>query len=1063
MSQSIGKFATHHWKGIFFIALGLCLAGIYSGSSMPSSVFPQTNFPRITIMMDNGEMPADEMMATITKPVEEVMKDLPGVVSVRSNTSRGSSVVNVFFSWRVDMEASELHVRTRLAQVRTNLPATLQARAFRLTFSVFPIAGISLTSPRRSLPDLTVAAESILKPRFLRIPGVARVDLVGGREPEFHIIADPLRLAAQNLSLPQIADVLTKGNLVAAGGLHEEKDTLYLTLVDGRVHSVAEIEDLVVALGEDRPIRVRDFARVEKSAEPASTVVTADGAQSVLIMVRSQPDGSTVDIVDQLKNELKSLKGQLPPDMKLSFFYDQSLLVRDSVSSVWEAIIFGLILSVAILFIFLKDWGSTIVAIVVIPLTVLVTLLAMRMFSMTFNLMTLGGIASAIGLVIDDAIVVVEAIHTKMATGIERLAAVHEAVGEIFLPLTGSTLTPVVVFIPLAFLDGVPGVFFRALAITMTVSLLMSLVLAVTVTPSLAAWIIRVKPKAAGHSIEEGGPVLRLVSRLYESAVRTALRHRFITVGCCLLLVIASLDLYGRLKSELLPALEERGFVLDYKVQPPGTSLTESNRALLQIEKVLKDTPEVESYSRRTGVALGLELTESNAGDFLVKLRSQSKRSTADVMEELRAKLKHVEPQIDIDLHGMIGDLIGDLVSSPKPVEIKIFSTDLEFLKQTAPAVKAQIDEIPHVVDTNNGLVVAGPSLSFQVRPADAQRYGLSVSDIANAVSTAKLGQISSYVLQADRVTNIRVMMEPTAINRIETLGNIPLKTAAGHTVRLNQVATVKEEPGQLELERDDLRQFVAVTGELENGDLGAVIQEIKAKLTNDPRFPVAAIEFGGLYQQQQESFHNLLVVMIMAVLLIFTVLVLEFRSFLEPIAIMVGALLALIGTVAALYFTGTSENIISRLGAIIGIGIVAKNGILMLDHVDHLRQSGLSMEEALVQSGRRRLRPVLMTSMAAALGMLPLAHGVGSGADMLRPLAIAVIGALCISVALSLVATPTVYYLLFKLIPSSSDRGSGGPAHDETPRRRLPEDDLAAESSSVTAGVTRPAATRTI
>jgi CzcA family heavy metal efflux pump len=1017
----LGQFATDHWKAIFFIIVGLCLGGMYAAGSMPSSVFPQTNFPRVTIMIDNGEMPGDEMMATITKPIEEAMKDVPGVVSIRSNTGRGSSVVDVFFNWRVDMEQSELHVRSRLAQVRANLPSTVEARAFRLTFSVFPITGISLTSPHRSLAELTVAAEDVIKPRFLRIPGVARVDLVGGREPEFHIVADPLRLAANNLALPQVADALTKSNLVAAGGLHEEKDTLFLTLVDGRVHSIPEIENLVVGMAQDRPVRVRDFARVLRGSEPASTVVTADGAPSALIMVRSQPDGSTVDIVDQLKREMAELRRAqlLPSDMKLAFFYDQSILVRDSVRSVWEAIIFGLVLSVAILFVFLKDWGSTLVAIVVIPVTVLVTLLAMRQLNMTFNLMTLGGIASAIGLVIDDAIVVVEAIHTKMATGMARLAAVHKAVGEIFLPLTGSTLTPVVVFIPLAFLEGVPGVFFRALAITMTVALLMSLLLAVSLTPSLAAWIIRVKPTERGEQMEHGGPILRAVTTVYERAVRIALRHRFITMGCCALLVLAGLDLYGRLQSELLPSLEERGFVLDYIVKPPGTSLAESNRALMEIEKVLKATPEVESYSRRTGVALGLELTEPNAGDFLVKLRGASKRSTADVIKSLRDKLKHVEPQIDIDFHGMLGDLIGDLVSSPKPVEIKIFSTDLEFLKQTAPAVKAQIDEVPHVVDTEDGLIVAGPSLTFRVRPADAQRFGLTASDIAAAVSSAKLGQTASSVLQADRVSNIRVLMDPKSISRVETLSNVPIKTPGGPTVRLSQVADVKEEPGQLELEREDLRQYVHVTGELEGGDLGGVIAEIRKKLEHDNRFPPGTIEFGGLYKQQQESFRNLLVVMIMAILLIFTVLVLEFRSFLEPIAIVAGALLALLGTIAALYITGISENIISRLGAIIGVGIVAKNGILMLDYVDHLRRSGLSMVEALVQSGRRRLRPVLMTSMAAALGMLPLAHGIGSGADMLKPLAVAVIGALCISVALSLVATPTVYYLMYRLTPS--------------------------------------------
>jgi len=828
-----------------------------------------------------------------------------------------------------------------------------------------------------------------------------------------------LRLAEQNVSLTQLADALTKSNLVSAGGLHEEKDTLYLTLVDGRVHSIPDIENLVVAMAQDHPVRVRDFAKVIKSQEPPTTIVTADGTPSVLIMVRSQPEGGTVEIVDALKREMRQLKSQLPPDVKLAFFYDQSLLVRDSVRSVWEAIFFGLVLSVVILLAFLKDVGSTLVAIVVIPVTLLVTLLAMRQLNMTFNLMTLGGIASAIGLVIDDAIVVVEAIHTKMAAGVERLAAVHHAVSEIFLPLTGSTLTPVVVFIPLAFLEGVPGVFFRALAVTMTVSLLTSLVLAVTVTPSLAAWIIRVKPKNADHA-SEGGFILRPVARVYESAVRTALRHRFVTLGLCALLVVAGIDLYGRLKSELLPTLEERGFVLDYVVNPPGTSLAESNRALGEIEKALKDTPDIESFSRRTGVALGLELTEPNAGDFLVKIRPNAKHGTEQVMTELRDRLKKIEPQIDMDLHGMLGDLIGDLQGAPKPVEIKLYSNDLDFLKQTAPAIQAQIDEIHGVADSNNGLIIAGPSLTFRVRSDDAQRYGLTASDVATAVTAAKLGQVASNVLEADRVTAIRVRLDPRAVNRADTLRDLPIKSATGPTVRLSQVADVVEEPGELELWRDDLRQYVAVTAELENADLGSVMANIQTKLTGDARFPAQAIEFGGQYQQQQESFRNLLLVMVMAVLLVFTVLVLEFRSFLEPVAIMAGALLALLGTVAALYMTGTSENIISRLGAIIGIGIVAKNGILMLDQVDHFLTAGLSVEEALVSSGRRRLRPVLMTSLAAALGMLPLAWGVGSGADMLRPLAIAVIGALCISVLLSLVATPTAYYLLLRMSRSS-------------------------------------------
>ncbi len=1013
----VGHFATHHWKGIIFVILGLCLAGIHAAVTMPSSVFPQTNFPRVVIMVDNGEMPAAEMMATITKPIEEVMKDVPGVVNLRSDTSRGSAVVNVYFSWNVDIVQTELHVRSRLEQARAKLPPTVEAHATRLTFSAFPIAGISLTSKQRTPGELWDLGQYTVKPKFLRVDGVARVDLVGGQMPEYHVVADPVRMQAFGLTLPQVVETLRKSNLVSAAGLHEERHMMFLTLIDGRVSGVTDIENLAVAAPDGRPVLVRDFAEVKPAAEPARTVVTAMGRDAVLVMVRSQPDGSTLAIADALKAEMRTLKHELPPDVRMTFFYDQSLLVRDSVRSVWDAILFGLILSVIILYLFLKDWGSTLVAILVIPVTVLVTLVAMKMMGMSYNLMTLGGIAAAIGLVIDDAIVVVEAIHTKMATGLPRLDAVHTAIGEIFLPLTGSTLTPVVVFVPLAFLDGLPGVFFRALAMTMTVSLLTSLVLALTLTPSLAAWIIRVKPRDAGHEIEEGGFILRPVMAVYDFAVRLSLAHPLITLELCGLLLIGGMMLYRGIGDEFLPKLDEGGTVIDY-VGPPGTSLTETDRALRESEKILAETPEVESYSRRTGTALGLELTEPHAGDFLVKFKADRKRSTDDLVAELGAKFKKSQPQIEWELRGILGDLIGDLTWSPSPIEIKLFSTDLDLLKEVAPAVKTQIDEIHGVAETKDGLVVAGPSLTFRVNSAAAQRFGLRPAEIAEAVEAAKLGTTASSVLQGDRTISIRVVLAPAAVDRVSRLKELPLRTPTGETVLLSQVAEVVEEPGELEMHRENLRQYVAVTGRPEKRDLGSVMKEITEKLGNDARIPKGVMEFGGTYKQELEAFHNLMIVMIMAILAVFTVLLLEFRSFLKPLAIVAGALLALLGTIVALRITGTTENIISRLGAIIGVGIVAKNGILMLDFVDHLRNQGLTLVEALVHSGRRRLRPVLMTSMAAALGMLPLAYGVGSGADMLRPLAIAVIGALCVSVLLSLVATPTIYYLLMRLTP---------------------------------------------
>ncbi len=1009
----LGRFATRSSLSIVFISAALCLAGVYAAFTLASSVFPQTNFPRVVILVDNGVMPGDEMMATITRPIEEAMKDIRGVTTVKSATGRGSAEINVFFTWNVDMIESELYVLSRLSQIRSTLPATATTTVYRLTFAAFPIIGVSLTSDTRDITELWETARYNLKLRFLRIPGVARVDLVGGRAPEYHVVVDPLLLSAAHLSLADVTAALDANNLVASAGMHEENHTLYLTVVDGRVHSIPEIENFIVAAPDGHPVRIRDFARVVRGPEPVFNIVTADGHNAVLLNVRSQPDGSTLKIADALKTQLAELRKELPPDMKLAFFYDQSEIVRASVGSVWEAILFGLVLSVGILYFFLKRWDTTLVATLVIPVTVLITLVSMKFTGLTFNLMTLGGIAAAIGLVIDDAIVVVEAVHTKLMTGMSRFDAIEAGIGEIFRPLVGSTLTPVVVFIPLAFLDGITGVFFRALAMTMVVSLLTSLALAVTLTPSFAAWLIRSEGDAAGQHVEHG-PLLQRVIALYERSLRPALRHPWQIMGVCGGILIVGVFVYGRLDSEFLPPMDEGGFVIDY-FTPPGTSLQETNRQLLQAEAILHTVPEVESYSRRTGARLALAIAEPNTGDFLVKLRTNRKRSTDDVIAELRHRFNTELPGLNWEFPGILGDLIGDLMWAPAPVEVKLYSTDQAWLERKAPEVAAQLEHIQGVVDVFDGLVYTGPTISLRARPADARRFGLTTNDIATAANTALLGQTASSVLEGDRIVDIRVKVDSTRLAKLSQIEDLPIRTPDGTLVKLSQAVDVTEEPGQLELRREDSRQDVAVTARLEGRDLGSAMAEIRQTLSRDSSIPLGTIEYGGLYQQQRESFRNLMLVLLMGITLVFTVLLLEFGSFYEPIAIVFGAVMAMFGTVLALWLTATSFNVVSFLGAIIGVGITAKNGILMLDFVKHLRAEGLDLAEALVRSGRRRLRPVLMTSLAAALGMLPLAYGIGSGADMLRPLAIAVIGALCISVLLSLVATPTLYYLMVR------------------------------------------------
>ncbi|MBN2563953.1 MAG: efflux RND transporter permease subunit [Phycisphaerae bacterium] len=1021
-------FVIRHRKGILFVSLVVCLAGAYSAYRMPASVFPQTDFPRVVILLDNGVMPADEMMATITRPIEEAMKNIPGAVNIRSATGRGSAEVNVFFDWKTDMVQAELYVLGRLSQIRSTLPATTEAAVHRLTFAAFPVIGISMTSDRRGVTDLWEMARYDIQPRFLRIPGVARIALVGGSVPEYHVVLDPLKLEAFRLTPQQVTDAIVQANRFVPAGMHEEDRQLYLTLVDGRAAGADELADMVIGWAGASPIHVCDVGSVRRGAAPRFNIVTADGVDAVLLNVYSQPDGNTVAIADTLQTELRNLKRELPPDIRMAFFYDQSQFVREGVGSVWEAIFIGLALSIVVLYAFLRTVSTTLVAVLAIPVTVLSTLVGMHLFHMSFNLMTLGGIAAAIGLVIDDAIVVVEAMYAKVCAGHTRIAAARLAVHEVGLPLVGSTLTPVVVFIPLAYLTGVPGVFFRALALTMVFALLSSLLIAVTLTPTLGAALMRRRGGPAQDELEQGGPMLRRLIAAYEWAARRILHHPKVAMVCVALIVAAGVGMYTSLESDFLPEQDEGAFVLDY-FSRPGTSLAETDRMLRHVEEILYDTPEIESYSRRTGARLALAIAEPNTGDFLVKLKKGRARTTEEVIDELREKIQAAEPALNTEFPGVLGDLIGDLTWSPDPIEIKIFTNDTDQLKRLASKIAEEIEQVPGVVDVNDGLVVAGPSLRYQVRQAVAARAGLDAAQIGANLESAMLGSPASYILEGDRTKPVRVLLEHQQIADRRRIGEMPVRSLQGTRLTLDDVAQANVYPGRLERHREDLRELIAVSGRFSGRDLGSGIAAIKEHLAESLQIPLGvSIEYGGLYQQQQESFRNLLNVLIMAILLVYGVLLLEFRAVLHPLAIVGGAVLALFGVLVALWVTNTSLNIVSFLGAIIGVGIVAKNGILMLDYVDHLRRRGLPLVEALVQSGRRRLRPVLMTSMTTFLGLLPLAYGVGAGADMLRPLAIAVIGSLCISLVLSLLATPLFYYVFLRVLGLHEHRPTAGP-----------------------------------
>ncbi len=1017
MTARLAEFVQAHGRALVLVVLSFALAGVVFLFQLPVAIFPQTDFPRIVILVDNGIAPVDVETLSVTRPIEEAIRQVPGITEVRSITGRGSTEIDAFFRWDVDI-LNALHlVQGRIAQIIPALPAEARFDINRLTFSVFPMLGFSVTSPHRSLAELWDLAYYEIAPRLYRLPGVAQTRIVGGRPPEYHILIRPEKLNAYGLPLTKVVDAVRGSNMIAPSGMVQENYHLYLTTVTGLVRSPRDIESTVVDVVKGTPVLVKDLASVEPGERPVYNIVTAAGRPAVLVNVLQQPDGNSVAIAEAVNTELAAIRKSLPSDIQLSTFYDQSILVRESIRSVRDSILIGLGLSVFVLVGFLKKWRTTVVAALVIPAALLSAVVFMKLFGMSFNLMTLGGLAASIGVVIDDAIVMVENISVHLSLGQSRLEAAKSAVRELTPALIGSTLTPIVVFVPLIFLGGITAVFFRALAMTLVTALLASLFLALFFTPVLARVFFR-ETAATGADLEQAeqageGRLMRWGAARYERALAWSLGHTWLVLLAAVAVLGGSVLLYYSLGSGFMPEMDEGAFVLDY-IMPPGASLEESNRVLNRIEGMIREMPETESYSRRTGAQLGLALTEPNTGDFLVKLKAERSRSLEEVIDGLRDRIKRSEPVIDIEFVHILEDLVGDLAYSPQPIEIKLFNPDAAAFRGLAHEVADWLPKVRGVVDVVDQTIEIGPAVNFRVDAGKAARAGFGVKDVADIESAILEGELASNMIRGDRLVGIRVRYPERYRTSVAELSSLLLTSPTGNTVPLSSIAGVEIEQGQKEVHRDNLRDMTSVTARLSGRDLGSAISEIQERLPKEVHIPPGTdIEYGGLYRVQRESFLALTQVLLMSILLIFIILVFEFRSFSHPIAILAATILCGSGALAALFVTGSTLNIASFMGAIMVVGIVQKNGILMLDAEQYFSARGYELRDAVFQAGRRRLRPILMTALATIFGMLPLALGVGSGAQLLQPLAIAVIGGVTVSMVLSLLITPVLFYRL--------------------------------------------------
>jgi CzcA family heavy metal efflux pump len=1004
-------------RTIFFFVAMLTLAGVYLAFQVPISVFPETNFPRVVIGVDNGVMPVDQMQVTITKPIEDAVNSVPGLKTVRSTTSRGSAEISLFFDWGLDMYFEQQLVDAALSKVAQTLPATVKVTTHRLTFATFPILGYSLTSDSVPQTRLWEIATYDLKPPLNRVDGVSAVTVQGGQTPEFQVVPNPALLQASGVTIPDLVNAIQASNIVDSPGLYEANHQLILGLVGAQVHNAEQLRQLVVkTTAAGAPVRVADVATVQQGTMPVYTMVTANGKQAVLLNITRQPSGNTVAVADAVAAKVAELKRNLPSGVRLEPFYDQSQIVRDSIASVRDAIFIGLVLACIILFLFLRDWTSSLIAGLVIPVTIAVTVLTLKLIGQSFNLMTLGGLAAAIGLVIDDAIVVVENIVLHCDAGEHRAEAVRNALNEIIAPLIGSTITPVVVFLPLVAVSGVTGSFFRALAITMTAALLTSLVLALTWTPGLSLVLLKERHKDATKKDHHAGRLMSFAIRFHRQLLDWALAKPLWLAGICLLLVASTWAGYQALGSDMLPEMDEGGFILDY-IMPAGTSLSETNRVLEHVERILQATPEVETTSRRTGLQLGLAaVTEANYGDFTVKLKAKRSRAIDDVIADLRAQIKASEPVLDVEFTQVLQDMIGDLSNAPEPIQIKLFADDPAMLEQLGPKVGDAIGKIAGVVDVQNGIAntISGPATNFQINPIVAARMGFTPSEVSQDAMAILDGiTTTDPLIQNGRPYAIRVRLGDEHRASLDAIQNTVFNSSTGHSATLGSLAAIEQLPPQNEIRRENLQRLVVVTGRLEGSDLGSAMAKVRQTVAGLHLPSTVRVEYGGTYQEQQNSFRDLLRVLLLALALVFGVLLTEFRNFPAPLAILTSSVLSISGVILALLVTHTSFNVASFMGLIMVIGIVAKNGILLLDADEKFRAEGASAREAMLHAAQRRLRPIVMTAIAAVCGMLPLAFALGAGSQMLQPLAIAVIGGLAISMLLSLVVTPVVYFLL--------------------------------------------------
>ena len=1003
---------SHYKKPLLGLAVLLLLAGVFSYTKLKTGLFPDITFPKLKIIADAGQQPVDKMMSTVTIPLENIIKRTEGLDYIRSTTSRGSCEISAFLKWDADIDLAKLQMESLINEIRNNLLPGTNISVEKMNPSILPVMGFSLESNRSAI-ELKKIASLTIKPYLAATPGVSDVAIIGGRTKEYKVVLKPEQLTQLRITPQQIATVVGQSNVLQSNGYISDYGRLYLTLTDNAIENKKELEDLVIVNTPKRAILLKDLATIEISEMKEYIKINANGKDVPLIAVIKQPTANLIDVNNGVLQRVKELEKILPKDVKIRPYYLQADFVNESVKSIQDVLWIGLLLAIVIVIIFLRSLQSSLVILLTIPTTLALTLVVLNAIGYSFNIMTLGAIAAAVGLMIDDAVIVVEQIHRSHEEHPDEpmKVIISKAINYLFPAMVGSSLSTIVIFIPFVLMSGVAGAYFKVLAFTMIITLTASFFVSWLVLPVLFLVFPYRKKKTAVVKEEAN-----LNKRKKEAGgwIRFFVRHSYISIFFAIACGVVIYILPQRMPSGFLPEMDEGAIVLDYK-SPEGTTLEETNRMLQQVDKILKDIPEVESFSRRTGTQMGFFITEQNTGDYLIQLKKDRKKSTDKVIEDIRGEIEPVLPQLRVDFGQVIGDMLGDLMGSVDPIEVKIFGDDRQKIEALSRQAKEIIEGVKGTADLSDGIIIAGPEIIVKPDVARLAQYGINPTDFQFQLQTQLEGNVISTILEKEQTINIRMVYPYSQRTNVEAMRNESIILPNGALKPISTLADVQLQKGVAQIERENQKMMGVITAGLENRDLGSTIKDVQAAIKQKLSLPVGYhVEYGGAYAEQQKAFSELLMILLTACLLVFIVLLVLFREFLVSLFIILLAVMGVAGCLLALYLTGTPLNVGSYTGIIMIVGIIGENAIFTYQQYLQAKLT-MTTEQSIVFAISARLRPKLMTATAAITALMPLALGLGAGAQLHQPLAIAVIGGLCAALPLLLIVLPTFLRLIHR------------------------------------------------